>query len=275
MIAPDASTPPGVVVDVHAHLGPAPPASSGDDRLAALLAAMDGAGVDHACVFASAARGSGYPGETALIVDLAERTRGRVIPFARVHPFWRDEAVAALREAASAGVRGLKLHPFMDGAFMANDPALVHPLVRVAADFGLVVLVHSGWGFNSAPGIVADLARSFPSVPVVMGHSGRYGYHREAAAVGADLPNLFYDVSGLATPGAIQELAGLAGFERVLFGTDHPYSPMGFELEKLARWTGLPWREIAQIAGGNAGRLLGVATSGSGSTVVVPRAVAV
>jgi predicted TIM-barrel fold metal-dependent hydrolase len=272
VIAPQEAVRPALAVDVHAHLGAPRRPGQDDGRLAELLAAMDAAGVDHACVFASAGRGSDYPLETELIAGAAGQTGGRVVAFARVHPFWRERAVADLRAAVAAGVRGLKLHPFMDGAFMANDPDLVHPLLRVAAEAGLVVLVHSGWGFNSAPGIVADLARSFPSVPVVMGHAGRYGYHREAAVVGADLPNLHYDVAGLATPGAIEELVALAGPERVLFGSDHPYSPVGFELEKLARWTRLPWASLALVAGGNAARLLRLDADGRVPTRLHPPA---
>ena len=265
---------PAVVVDVHAHLGPATAAGVDGGRLDALLQAMDGAGVDRACVFASAGRGSDYAAETDLIVELARQTGGRIVPFARVHPFWGEEAVRDLQRAADAGVRGLKLHPFMDGAFLANDRKLVHPLVRVAAERGLVVLVHSGWGFNSAPGLVADLARAFPSVPVIMGHSGRYGYHREAAAVGADYANLHYDVAGLATPSAVDEIASLAGPGRVLLGSDHPYSPMGFEVEKVARWTTMPWEQVTQVVGSNADRLLGIGTAASGPLIQIPPPVA-
>lgn len=250
-----------IVVDVHAHLGPSP--AGEDRRVHRLIKAMDVAGVDHSCVFASATRGDAYLSETLLIVESASRTQGRIVPFARVHPFWRDDAVRELRQAVAAGVRGLKLHPFMDGAFAANDTTLIHPLISVAAEAGLVVLVHSGWGWNSAPGLVADLARSFPDVNIVMGHAGRYGYHREAIAVGRDLPNLYFDVAGLSTPGAVEELVRGVGPARVLFGSDHPYSPLGFELEKIARWTDLPWEDVVQVVGGNAARLLSI-EGGSG-----------
>jgi predicted TIM-barrel fold metal-dependent hydrolase len=249
-----------VVIDVHCHLGPARRPGTDGGRIAELTDTLDLVGVDHACVFASAGKGDDYPLENGLIIEQQRLTGGRLVAFARVHPFWRSEAVDALRDAVGAGVRGLKLHPFMDGAFMANDVELVHPLMRVASDNGLVVLVHSGWGWNSAPGVVADLARSFPEVCVIMGHSGRYGFHREAAAVGADLPNLFFDTAGLATPGAVEELVGRVGASRVLFGSDHPYTPIGFELEKIARWSDLSWAEIGQIVGSNAARLLGLGT---------------
>jgi uncharacterized protein len=245
----------GAIVDVHTHIGPAASPGVDDGRSDALLGAMDAAGVDYACVFSSAGRGSDYLDETELICRLSDETSGRIIAFARVHPYRGKDALRDLERSVEMGVRGLKLHPFMDGAFMANDERVVHPLVELAQSHGLVVLVHSGWGFNSSPGLIADLAKSFADVSVVMGHSGRYGYHREAAAVGADLPNLFFDVSGLSAPGAIEELVVAVGADRVLFGSDHPYSPIGFEIEKLARWTRLTVEDVALIAGGNAMRL--------------------
>ncbi len=265
MIALDRGTEAFAVADIHCHIGPTAEPGKPGDRIERLLATMDSVGVDHACVFASTGRGSDYPLETEMLLKATSAAHGRIVPFARAHPYWGVEGVQALRSAAEAGVRGLKLHPFMDGAFQPNDPELVHPLVKVAAEFGLVVLVHSGWGWNSAPGFVADLARSFPGVSIVMGHSGRYGYHREAALVGADLPNLYFDTAGLATPGPTSELAEVVGPERVLFGSDHPYTPMGFELEKIARWGTLTREAIAQIVGGNLIRLLDLETSGAGA----------
>lgn len=258
------------VLDVHAHLGVGTVAGRDDGRIDSLLARMDAAGVDRACVFASAGRGSDYPNETELLLEAAGRTGGRVVPFARVHPFWGAHAEAALTRAAEKGARGLKLHPFMDGAFMANDAAIVHPLMRIADEHGLVVLVHSGWAWNSAPGIIADLARSFPSVPVIMGHAGRYGFHREAAVVGREVPNLHFDVAGLATPSAVDELVAAVGASRVLFGSDHPYTPVGFELEKVARWTTFPPTDVALVVGGNAARLLGLGSGGAAPVVDVP-----
>ena len=248
----------GPIVDVHTHIGPATTPGADDGRSAALIAAMDAAGVDCACCFASAGRGGDYRLETELICRVAEETQGRVIPWVRAHPYWRDDAVSDVVYAAGLGAKGLKLHPFMDGAFLANDPVLVDPLLKAAADHGLAVLFHSGWGFNSMPGLIADVAKRFPSVPIVIGHSGRYGYHREAAAVASDVPNVLLDVSGLSAPPAIEELVELVGPERVLFGSDHPYSPLGFELEKLVRWTRLAPAAIAQVAGLNACRMLGL-----------------
>jgi predicted TIM-barrel fold metal-dependent hydrolase len=248
----------GPIVDVHTHIGPATTPGEDDGRSADLLAAMDSAGVDCVCCFPSAGRGGDYRAETELICRVGEETHGRVIPFVRAHPYWREDAVADVEHAARLGVKGLKLHPFMDGAFLANDPVLVDPLLAVAAEHGLVVLFHSGWGFNSVPGLIADVAKRFPSVPVIVGHSGRYGFHRESAAVAADVPNLLLDVSGLSTPHAIEELVSLVGAERVLYGSDYPYTPLGFEVEKLVRWTRMSGSELAQVAGGNTSRILGL-----------------
>jgi predicted TIM-barrel fold metal-dependent hydrolase len=65
-------------------------------------------------------------------------------------------------------------------------------------------------------------------------------------------------VSGLSTPHAIEDLVALVGAERVLYGSDYPYTPLGFEVEKLVRWTRMSGGELAQVAGGNTCRILGV-----------------
>lgn len=270
MVILDGLDQPQIVVDSHAHLGPANEPGEDGGRGARLLAEMDAVGVDFTCLFASAGRGSDYPRETELIIEISEATSGRIVPFARIHPFWRSEGVEDLRRLAKAGVRGLKLHPFMDGAFMPNDPELVHPLMGIASEFGLIVLIHSGWGWNSAPGLIVDLARSFPEVTTIMGHAGRYGMHREAAILGAGVPNLYFDVAGLAIPGGVEELVAAVGAEHVLFGSDHPYAPVGFELEKVARWTRLSPAERGLIIGGNAARLLELSNGGRVDPVAIP-----
>lgn len=244
------------VIDIHVHLEPSAQAGEDGGRSERLIAEMDAAGVSSACVFSSGGRGSDYGAETRLIASMAERLPDRIIPFARVHPYWGEEARTQLLEAVEQGVRGLKLHPFIDGAFRANDQRLVHPLLDIAAEAGLVVLVHSGWSWNSAPGLIVDLAKSFPEVPIIVGHSGLYGPHYEAALLGRDVSNVYYDTAGLALPSSVRDVAEVVGSDRVLFGSDHPHSPFGFEIGKVSEWSGLSEDDAALVLGGNAAKLL-------------------
>ena len=214
-------------------------------------------------MFPSGGEGSGYLQETLLICEAAEKSKGRIIPFARVHPRMGRDAAHALRAAAERGARGLKLHPFTDGAFLANDPLLVHPLLQIAQEYGIPVLVHSGWSWTSAPGLIVDIAKSFPEISVIMGHSGLFGNHIEAATLGRDVENLYFDLAGLSTPYAVKDLLDRLGPDRLLFGSDYPHSPMGFELEKISQWLDAPWSIIQQIVGLNAAELLGITPSQS------------
>ena len=94
----------------------------------------------------------------------------RFVGFAVANPWYGRAAEEEMRRALGEGLRGLKLHPVIQG-FSPNDP-LVYPLVEIAADSDVPVYVHSGTAHYGEPFKTAELARRFPQVTFVMGHAG-------------------------------------------------------------------------------------------------------
>jgi uncharacterized protein len=245
--------------DFHARLGPGP------DAAGALLAAMDGAGIERAAVSAGGlldldrlSTQIADGGRSDVAVDngrtlaLCEGTGGRLLPFFFADPC-RD--VAAYR-AAGPGYRGLEISPAVHG-FRLDDPA-VATLVEIAAaarhPVYVVCLAHPG---TRTSDLVA-LARRFPEVTFVYGHCGHTGLDASGLAAIAPCPNIVAETSGCYTA-----VAGLAlrrlGAKRVLFGTEYPLQHPRVEIVKLAAVEMSP-ADRHLVMSANACRLLGEET---------------
>jgi uncharacterized protein len=200
----------------------------------------------------------------------ATRKTPEFIPFVGVDlgRWSAREAAAHLIELVEAyGVRGLKIHPVLQG-FQVGDGAF-RPFFSLCAELGVIVLSHSGPGrdrFQAGPSSFRPLLEAVPDLQLVVAHLGGREW-REAAQLAADYPQVRFDCSEIIhwtsaanapTPGELVDVIRAIGTDRVLAGSDFPwYSPRRtFELvDKLG---GLSRREKADIAGENARRLLGL-----------------
>jgi uncharacterized protein len=248
------------VFDGHTHLGeykkprgPMPTAFWGDQ----MVANMDAAGVDVVSSFFF-----GVPVEDIRPLNegvLAAQAQypDRICAYARIQPE-RDNAVEELQRLIAAGVRGVKFHPLRDGGYIVNDLPLMGPLFEVIAATRLPVLIHSGELWTCTPALIADLARQFPSVPVIVGHSGQWEYQQEAVTVARQVDNLILETSLTWPPGFIKTAVGAIGAERVIMGSDAPTYPFALEILKVARYAGITPDEVAQVVGLTMARLAGV-----------------
>jgi len=117
---------------------------------------------------------------------------------------------------------GLKL--LADYHAVPWDDAAYEPAWRFADDRGLPVLAHT-WGgsrFNGAE-LVRKIAARWPRVRLLMGHSIN-PYWDEAAAIAAELPNVYLDLCSVTHHRGTLEKFVAAGLTRkMLFGTDLPW----------------------------------------------------
>jgi len=217
------------VVDSHCHLGAGVRKRvSADD----LLREMDAAGVARAVTctvdqFVAVRNREGNDGVIAAVRRWPDRFWG----LAAVNPWFGDEAVEELRRCLEAGLAGLKLNSHLQG-FVLSDP-LVHPLVETCRDRGCPIYAHTGTPITAEPFQLAELARSFPEVPMVLGHMGFTDFWYDVVPAARQADNVYLETS-LIDIVTIRSAMEDLGAERILFGSDFPESDLSLETEKMA-----------------------------------------
>jgi predicted TIM-barrel fold metal-dependent hydrolase len=222
--------------------------------------AMDRAGIDHRIVLVvdwGLELGDAelsIEGIHEAVLGICARFSDRLTGFAGVDPR-RPQAAELLGWAFDElGARGLKLHPTSE-SWTLHDERTVQ-LVEMAAQRGLVVLVHVGETFpglvdrNASPQALLALAERFPEVTFVGGHAG-FRRWREFGADGPLPPNLLLDVSGWQSfddggDALARELLEIIRRFRgqVVFGTDSPFFGLPGSDADL-RWRG----RVSEILG--------------------------
>lgn len=244
------------VLDFHVRLAPRPGAAE------RLLATLDECGLDRAVVCAGGTIDldrlsrqlieGGHvetDADNDAVLAACAGTDGRLVPFFFANPHRSGEAY----RARAAEFRGLEISPAVHGVALTD--ARVADLVSVAAEFDhpvyVVCLDRPGAG-------VADLvalARRFPRVTFVLGHSGIGNIDLYALTLIRDEPNVLVETSGGYTC-VVEAALNRLGAGRVLFGSEYPLQHPAVELAKFQALR-IPPEQWRQIAWDNAHRLLG------------------
>lgn len=160
----------------------------------------------------------------------SRRGLGGCVPFGSVHPASPD-AGTELDELCALGLTGVKLHPEYQ-EFYADDPALF-PFYREIFRRGLILHLHAGedLGFSppvrGAPERIAAICDAFPDATIIAAHMGSFHQWDAVEACLAGRPNLWMDTSFAADWMSSERFCRLArrhGIERILFGTDSPWT---------------------------------------------------
>ncbi|HEY7169143.1 MAG TPA: amidohydrolase family protein [Candidatus Binatia bacterium] len=249
------------VIDQHVHVGmrPARSTTASSSYLPdELIANMNANGVDMVVGFPKANSHTDYRVENERIIAAMHQNPSRIIAFARINPYFGAKAVADVHDYAKKGAAGLKIHPLRDfSGNRVNDPELIFPIVQAAQEEKLLLLIHSGNSWNCAPTLIADVARNFPKANFVIAHSAGFEGHQEAIAVMRHQDNLYVDTASNGYPDITTNVVRAVGPERVIYGSDHPTLPFGFELGKIVKYAGLSSDQLDLILGKNLMRLLG------------------
>ncbi len=213
------------VVDCHGHLGthvgmyiPA------EGRPEPLVAEMDRLGVQTLCLSHCLGIGPDYREGNRLACEAAVAFPGRIAVYLAWNPHSRPAAALANLEelAPRPGVVGIKLHTGHHQV-VASDPRYL-PAYEFARSHRMMVLCHT-WGVVDVLGI-EGMVKRFPTVPVVIGHSGGYEFAAiyEALRVARENENAWLDLclSGM-FEGVVETFVKEAGARKVLFGSDIPF----------------------------------------------------
>jgi predicted TIM-barrel fold metal-dependent hydrolase len=216
-------------------------------------------GIDKAVVFTTQGFYSDTRAANDRLAAATARYPGILYPWATVDPHEGEAAVAELRRAVTElGMAGLKLHPWIQGYSTTNPK--VDMIMEELVVLSIPLVFHDGSPPWTTPLQIANLARRYPSVPVILGHGGLRELWPDALLAARQLDNLWVGTSGVPYDG-LQKMVDTLGPERILFGTDggagHP-STMAYRL------AGVKALRISQeareaILGGNLARLLDLA----------------
>ncbi|MGI6030953.1 MAG: amidohydrolase family protein [Eubacteriales bacterium] len=202
------------------------------------------------------------PSQQHSINDWAARAQSdRLYCFGTIHPRsedWKEE----LHRLKELGLRGVKFHPDYQDFRVLEDCML--PIYEEIRALGLPVLFHAGRdplapdSTRSLPCDTTQLVDTLPGLTIVLAHMGGLRLYDEVERYLVGKP-VYFDtaVASLSCPlEQYKRIIRIHGADKILFGTDCPWSTVPAELDLLRQAELQPW-EWEAITGGNARRLLG------------------
>jgi len=255
-----------MIIDAHAHLG----TDTNQQTMPSLgvmydvadgpglIAVMDETGIDKAVVFPSHTFGSNldenYERSNKHVAEAVRTFPDRLIDFARVDPRYGQRALDELKRCVEEyGACGLKLHPNWE-CIRPSNVRLLGPLLDYLSAHKMPLIIYTGYELTAEPAQSLVLAKAYPDVPVLLSHLG-FRLATDSLIIAQESPNIYLEVSGVGS-GVVNRAIKQVGAERVLFGSDVPYSIPRWEIEKIRLLPGVSEEDKAKVLGGNLLRLL-------------------
>jgi predicted TIM-barrel fold metal-dependent hydrolase len=263
-------------IDFHTHIFPDKVAKPAMDALAAesgkyrpctdgtltgLKASMAKANISASLVANIATK----PNQMLPILQFCREIKSDSIhPFVSFHPSNDSYDVEEmLGDAQQAGIRGVKLHPMYQN-FNIDDKYL-YGFYELIAAMGLKLMLHTGFDMAFPGNTQADVERVrriaewFKDLTIVCTHVGGWKQWDRINCL-KGLENVYTETSMTLTEISEQEFIkalGVFGEDRILFGSDSPWTDQKESLEHVLRLP-LPDRLKEKMLFKNAERLLGL-----------------
>jgi uncharacterized protein len=194
----------------------------------------------------------GYRAANDAVIEAAGASDGLLVPFCRVNP--HDDPLPEAERSLQNGAQGIKLHPRAE-EFTLDHPA-VKPLIALADERSLPVLIHAGRGIPALGLHAVQLAEEFPNARLILAHAGICDLSW-IWRVAADLPNLLFDTAWW-IPTDFETLFSLVPPGQIVFASDAPYGSTFLSAAFQLRWAlqlGFSADQIRSIAAGQSLRL--------------------
>jgi predicted TIM-barrel fold metal-dependent hydrolase len=237
-------------VDAHTHIGRNDPdgfRQEPDELIGALERA------DARAVCFPMHEPGGYTQANDEAIAAAGASDGRLFAFCRVDP--DHDALAEARRCLAAGARGIKLHPRAEG-FTLDHPA-IEPLVALAGERRVPVLIHAGRGIPALGHDALALATRYPDAQLILAH-GAVSDLAWLWRLLPEHPNVLIDTSWW-NPADLIALFCLVAPGQILWASDSPYGQplLSAALHlRCALTAGLEHEALASIAGAQLERIL-------------------
>ena len=280
-----------MIIDMHTHVFPDKIAAAVIDKLShmsraraftdgsihGLIESMKNSGVDKSVVLPVATNTQQVEKVNDSAAALTEKFSAQgIISFACIHPDFENYR-AELSRVKNLGLKGVKIHPIYQGVDI-DDTKFLRIFDR-AAELGLIVVTHAGLdiGFpgveHCSPKMIRRVVETIGDFKFILAHMGGWKNWDEVAEILAGT-NVFIDTAfstgkiparpdfewnaadlNLLDAAGFMKLEKIFGADKILFGTDSPWSPPA---ESIAFIKNLPLSDAEKnkILGGNAAQLL-------------------
>jgi len=225
-----------------------------EDATGHLVRQMDSAEVDMAVIH-PADRIYAWENEDGnqKLLDLSDKYKGRFIPAVTVNP-WRSDAWQVLSKFIEQGGRIVSFSPAVQGLSIC-DNKFVRLCENILENYKNVpVYFHSGHYSYGAPTQLLILAKYFPDLNFILGHSGATDYASDVVPVCTSVTNIYMESSFARPPGFVAKLEQ-AGFDRGIMGSGYPDNDLPFEWLETCRL--LPEEHLGSVCGETLLKLIG------------------
>lgn len=185
------------------------------------------------------------------ILQLSKKKKD-IIPFLRFDP--NKITTNQIEDLLKKGFKGVKLHPRAQKFDPINKKFF--KMYEVIEKYKIPIIFHcKSYHFdpNSHPEKLLKIAKRFPKQIFVFGHFA--GANKQLFKEFVKHKNIYVETSIDVTPNAYREVTLKYGFDRLIFGTDFPYSFGEIELLKL-KFSNLPKNIVEKILYKNAQKIL-------------------
>lgn len=265
---------PSMVIDVHTHVFPAGSTEKifstlkerahishySDGTVGGLQDSMERAGIDISII----SRITTKPQQVDSVNRwLLEHCESNIFALATIHPHMEmpQDFIKKLRQK---GFKGIKVHPDYQGFYV--DDKQMYPYYEAAQTEKMPILFHTGRDRGLPPPVralperIAKLLEDFPRLTIIAAHMGGEGNYddTETFLLGSDI---FLDTSFVLRfmpKTVLKRFIMKHSMERLLFGSDSPWTEQQAELEYLYSLPFISKDAKEKIAGINAARLFGL-----------------
>jgi len=223
-----------------------------------LISSMKKAGVTYSVILPVATNANQVEKiNSGVIEQSAVRKEKGIISFGAMHPLYEDP-FNEIKRLKDAGIAGIKLHPaYVSLEF--DDPAFTKVL-EAAEYFDMAITVHAGIDIGiphhnfCTPQMILNVLERYPKIKLILAHMGGWCGWEDVKKYLAGSP-LYFDTSfsygplypredvdkenmpKLMTEEEFVKLVNCIGSDKILFGTDSPWSD---QKEDVNRFINLP-----------------------------------
>lgn len=214
------------IIDIHAHLGEHYNMHITSSSAENMIKIMDRCGINKTIISPTIGISSDFVFGNDMMLKTVQTYKHRFYGACLVNGHYPELSFKELERCFTSdkAVVLIKIHPFVTKCKL-NDERM-QPIYNYAFENKIPVLVHT-WLDEDNYGnldIFKDIAKKYPGINWIMGHSGGpYGSFK-ASQIAKKLKNVFLDITLSMCPARqIEFFVKEVGSERVLFGTDNPF----------------------------------------------------